>query len=189
MNATRNLEGEILMTDENIADFLGDEKNYLMVDMGQIDEEDMPFMIIDKDTGNMYDMRNDRHVERLTDVATTRFGTQQSPAVAGFGGGDEKEPRKSAKGTAWSGWWREKKKSNQEYLWAAEVGDLGKLKKHLSKDEMKDMVADLNAKGLDQWSALHFACDSGHLQIVQELLKQPKIDVEALSTMDRTPLH
>jgi ankyrin repeat protein len=54
---------------------------------------------------------------------------------------------------------------------------------------MKDMVADLNAKGLDQWSSLHFACDSGHLKIVQELLKQPKIDVEALSTMDRTPLH
>ena len=54
---------------------------------------------------------------------------------------------------------------------------------------MKDMVADLNAKGLDQWSSLHFASDSGHLKIVQELLKQPKIDVEALSTMDRTPLH
>jgi|TARA_B110001450_G_C17637988_1_gene488035 hypothetical protein len=34
MNATRNLEGEILMTDENIADFLGNENNYLMVDMG-----------------------------------------------------------------------------------------------------------------------------------------------------------
>jgi|TARA_B110000285_G_C14912512_1_gene508629 hypothetical protein len=34
MNATRNLEGEILMTDENIADFLGDDKNYVMVDMG-----------------------------------------------------------------------------------------------------------------------------------------------------------
>ena len=54
---------------------------------------------------------------------------------------------------------------------------------------MKDMVADLNAKGLDQWSALHFACESGHLNVVQELLSRPKIDVEALSTMDRTPLH
>ena len=115
--------------------------------------------------------------------------TFRAKAFAGFGGAQEPEPRKSAKGTAWSGWWREKKKSNQEYLWAAEVGDVDKLKKHLSKEEMKDMVADLNAKGLDQWSSLHFACDSGHLKIVQELLKQPKIDVEALSTMDRTPLH
>jgi hypothetical protein len=34
MEATRNLEGEILMTDENIADFLGNEANYDMVDMG-----------------------------------------------------------------------------------------------------------------------------------------------------------
>ena len=83
MEATRNLEGEILMTDENIADFLGNEANYDMVDMGQIEEEDMPFMIVDKDSGKMYDMRNDRHVERLTDVAAT-FGTN-TPAVAGFG--------------------------------------------------------------------------------------------------------
>ena len=84
MNATRNLDGEISMTDETIADFLGNENNYLMVDMGQIEEEDMPFMIIDKDSGKMYDMRNDRHVERLTDVAAT-FGTS-TPALAGFGG-------------------------------------------------------------------------------------------------------
>jgi len=43
--------------------------------MGQIDEEERPFMIVDKDTGRVYDMRNDKHVDRLTDTATTRFGT------------------------------------------------------------------------------------------------------------------
>ena len=29
------------------------------VDMGQIDEEERPFMIVDKDTGRIYDVRND----------------------------------------------------------------------------------------------------------------------------------
>ena len=39
--------------------------------MGQIDEEERPFMIVDKDTGRIYDIRNDAHVERLTGLATT----------------------------------------------------------------------------------------------------------------------
>jgi len=29
------------------------------------------------------------------------------------------------------------------------VGDIEKLKKYISKEQMKDMVADINAKGLD----------------------------------------
>jgi hypothetical protein len=44
--------------------------------MGAIDEEERPFMIVDKDTGKIYDLRNDNAVERLTNVATTRLGTQ-----------------------------------------------------------------------------------------------------------------
>jgi hypothetical protein len=42
-----------------------------------------------------------------------------------------------------------KKKNDQEFLWAAESGELDKLKKYLDKDIMKDMVADVTAKGLD----------------------------------------
>jgi hypothetical protein len=38
---------------------LGNEDNYLEVDMGEIDDEEKPFMIIDKDTGKVYDIRND----------------------------------------------------------------------------------------------------------------------------------
>ena len=54
---------------------------------------------------------------------------------------------------------------------------------------MQDLVADINAKGLDQWTALHFSSDQGHLQIVDELLSQPSIEVDAISTIQRTPLH
>ena len=42
-----------------------------------------------------------------------------------------------------------KKKNDQEFLWAAESGELDKLKKYLDKDIMKDLVADVMAKGLD----------------------------------------
>jgi ankyrin repeat protein len=31
---------------------------------------------------------------------------------------------------------------------------------------MQDMVADINAKGMDKWSALHYAADQGHLLII-----------------------
>lgn len=35
------------------------------IDMGQIDEEDRPFLLIDKDTGRVYDMRNETHLKKL----------------------------------------------------------------------------------------------------------------------------
>ncbi len=41
--------------------------------MGQLDEEELPLMIVDKDTGKVYDTRNDKHVERLSYIATESF--------------------------------------------------------------------------------------------------------------------
>lgn len=55
---------------------------------------------------------------------------------------------------------------------------------------MKDMVADVNAKAIDQWTALHFAAENGHYNIVKELLeKHPTAEVDPFSTICRTPLH
>ena len=62
-----------LNSDQNLVEFLGNEENILEVDMGQIDEEERPFKIVDKDTGRIYDIRNDKHIERLTDLATTKI--------------------------------------------------------------------------------------------------------------------
>ena len=39
--------------------------DYQEVDMGNIDQEDRPFIIIDKDFGKLYDIRNDKHIDRL----------------------------------------------------------------------------------------------------------------------------
>ena len=103
-------------------------------------------------------------------------------------GKKELTTRKTAKDSTWNDWWKSKRKRNQEYLWAAEVGDLEKRKKYTTKQQMSDMVADTNTKSLDQWTAMHFAANSGHLKIANELINN-KIDIEAVSTIERTPLH
>jgi hypothetical protein len=61
------------INDKDLDEFLGNQDNYLEFDMGQLDEEELPFMIVDKDSGKVYDTRNDKHVERLTTVATESF--------------------------------------------------------------------------------------------------------------------
>ena len=107
-------------------------------DMGEIDEEELPFMIIDKDSGRVYDTRNDVHVERLSNPRGASFGKSMDESTNSISS-------KSIRSSAWSEWWRNKKKSDQDYMWAAECGDLEKLKKFLDKDKMQDMVADVNA--------------------------------------------
>lgn len=54
---------------------------------------------------------------------------------------------------------------------------------------MLGQQADVNAKGLDQWTALHLAAKSGHVEILKELLAQEGIEIEACSSMKRTPVH
>jgi ankyrin repeat protein len=54
---------------------------------------------------------------------------------------------------------------------------------------LKDLVADINTKGLDNWTALHFAANEGYLEIVKELLTHSDIEKEPLSTILRAPLH
>lgn len=101
------------------------------VDMGQIDEEERPFMIVDKDTGRIYDVRNDAQVERLTGLATTKIGQQLRQTE--LEPGDQSKNVRQSMNTAWGDWWKQKKKSQQEFLWAAESGDLPMLKKYLDK--------------------------------------------------------
>lgn len=91
--------------------------------------------------------------------------------------------------SAWGDWWKEKKKSNDDFLAAAQFGDIQKLRKQLNVQIMAGMVADINSKGLDNWNALHFAANGGHEEIVRELLQNKSIDIEAKSNTKRTPLH
>ena len=51
------------------------------------------------------------------------------------------------------------------------------------------MIADINTRGLDQWTALHFAANEGRLDVVKELLSHPDIEKDPCSSIMRTPLH
>lgn len=72
---------------------------------------------------------------------------------------------------------------------AAENGNVEEVRRLLDKAELQDLAADINTKGLDQWTALHFAANEGRLEIVRELLSKPEIDKEPQSSIMRTPLH
>jgi len=82
--------------------------------MGQIEEEERPYMIVDKDSGRVYDMRIDRQVSRLTDYVTQRDGTQYVKGGSELIRSETSESQRSSRktGTAWGDWWKEKKKSN-----------------------------------------------------------------------------
>ena len=49
-----------------------DEMGIDLIDMGQIDDEERPFMIVDKDTGNVYDIRRPDHVDALSNQQSIR---------------------------------------------------------------------------------------------------------------------
>jgi hypothetical protein len=38
--------------------------------MGELDEEERQYLLIDKDTGKVYDLRNDMHLQRITSKQT-----------------------------------------------------------------------------------------------------------------------
>ena len=106
---------------------------------------------------------------------------QSVPAVTSATGG--------GKSNAWGDWWKQKKRNNQDLLWAAENGNLEEVRKLLDPNQLQDLIADLNHRGLDNWTALHFAANEGHFDVVRELLKYPDIEKEPMSSINRAPTH
>ncbi len=66
-NPSRKTQGN---DDRNLLKLLkavvDDDMGIDLIDMGQIDDEERPFMIVDKDTGNVYDMRRPDHIDALS---------------------------------------------------------------------------------------------------------------------------
>lgn len=56
--------------DAKMMEMLQNENLFEEIDMGQIDEEDRQFLLVDKDTGRVYDMRNETHLARLQEKQT-----------------------------------------------------------------------------------------------------------------------
>ena len=147
--------------------------------MGKIDEEDRPFMIVDNDTGRIFDTRIDRHVEKVT--ASMSVSTYQSANkllekddLIKKNDSDKavkKDLRKSMRVSAWGDWWEEKKEINLNYIRAAEAGNLADVNKYLDNDLMLGKGADVNFKGLHDWTALHYAAENERVEIAKLLLK------------------
>jgi len=47
-----------------------DEGNYEEIDLGAIEDEERKYLIVDQDTGVVYDLRNEMHVCNITDQTT-----------------------------------------------------------------------------------------------------------------------
>jgi len=87
----------------------------------------------------------------------------------------------------WQEWFVEKKKNNQLLLEAAKLGDINHVTKLLDK-KRGDLKADVNCKGENSWTPLHFACLSGNYELVKLILfHQANLDAE--TTLKFTPLH
>ena len=80
----------------------------------------------------------------------------------------------------------ERKKINQEFLFAAKHGDLAKCKDLVDK-KRGDLRADVNHKGENDWTPLHFCCLTGNVLLV-ELLIFNEANIEAETTLKFTPL-
>ena len=93
-----------------------------------------------------------------------------------------------AKTKPWGDLWKRKKQSNIDFLLEAETGNLQGMIDLLDPAKQQLYFADVNAKGEENWNALHFAANEGHEHITQELINR-NIDLECRSTIERTPLH
>ena len=87
---------------------MGEDPAFDMLDMGMLDEEDRQFMLVDKDTGKVYDLRNKNHISKLEERnfarLTTDIGESSRPVSLNIAGSLQQQ--------AWTDWWREKRRNN-----------------------------------------------------------------------------
>jgi len=131
-----DMKQSAFLDDDRILNYLNngkEEDDFEEVDMGQIEDEDKQFMIIDKDTGKAYDLRKQGVVNKMTEPATrVSVDTSANPLNVSIGQ------------KAWTDWWKQKKKNNLDLMSAAGNGDVAEIKRLLNMQD-KDLQADINA--------------------------------------------
>lgn len=96
-------------------------------------------------------------------------------------------PEKKEK-KAWEDSKKIKREKNYDLLKASECKKLEEVENLLDSKKHGDLVANVNARGLDNFTPLHCAVSEGSLEIVKYLLAHGS-NIEAQTTSLRTPLH
>ena len=88
---------------------------------------------------------------------------------------------------AWYNFWKMVYKNNEELRAACERGDFDFVKNIVLQKE-SDYPIEVNSKGFDEWTALHFAAYEDHVNILDFLLEH-SADVNAETRFGKTALH
>lgn len=84
---------------------------------------------------------------------------------------------------------KQKREMNEKLWKAIKDRDCQECSRLLDSTVLGELTAQPNAKGLDDWTALHLAANSGSGEICALLLTVAQVEVDARSTTRRTPLH
>ncbi len=133
--------------------------------------DESKFIIRDTITGIAYDIRSQDTATMLNEV---------DQMLTKLPGQKAKKP--------WEEWWKEKREHNYDLMNAAEIGSMERAVDLLDEAKHGDLIADVNAKGLDDFTPLHFGASEGHPEMVKFLLGRGAL-VDSLTTSMRTPLH
>ena len=135
-------------------------------------DDERRFLIIDKDTGEVSDIRAIDTIQKLESEAK-QFSRISSNVNSK---------------TAWRKWWA-KKRANNETLWtSAESNDLPAIHQLMDKTLHGDLIPDVNSKALDDWTALHFAANEGAYDAARLLLDYDA-EIDTRTSINRTPFH
>ena len=84
---------------------------------------------------------------------------------------------------------KQKREVNEQLWRAIKDRDSQECSRLLDSNTLGELTAQPNAKGLDDWTALHLAVSSGSVEICTLLLALGQVEVDARSATRRTPLH
>jgi len=88
----------------------------------------------------------------------------------------------------WEDWWKKRRHHINKFVTAAEKGQIEVIADLLNTNKYGDLTVDINTKGLDGYTSLHYAVSEKQIDTAKYLLKSGA-DVNCVTDSLRTPLH
>ena len=127
----------------------------------------MQFFIKDRDTGNVYDIR-------------------QGGGVSQAGKQEQLQKLKKRHKSAWQGWWQQKRENNTLLLQYARLNNTREVEKLLDISS-RDLRPEINSREDNGNTALHYACLNGNYALALLLLKN-EADCDATNGQGQSSL-